>query len=312
MVTLFPQHIGWLTEWLQQITNDIEDGKIATSICLQGILAEYYLYRKLKIDWQGVKSEYLTVQHKIPIAYSTEFGKKLYRFDNQYLQTPIHAIHTHWWMDNILEENIDHDFYASLIESLIQQNGWIYNPDVSPTNIRTRMKSEYMMSMAMGVEILNSAGKLPYYKDRLAATLSSQGLTEYLSSEYFRQVALDVMDSSELKPVGVEKIIQSCEAGEGYCDFSITSKVDDYMGTMKRTARDKAIHSPLSSIHAHYLSQGKQNEIEVTNRLKNFKQHLFDHPMDIPSFQMRDVQVPFGTDITPLELVAASYLIQAF
>lgn len=309
-LVLFPEYQEWLVSWLTEVTNDIENGDVAISMCLQGLLVEQLLYGECRTDWQGAKSEYLIHERRTPLAYSKGFADRLFRFAGQYLQTPIHAVHAHWWIDCALQADPDHDFYARLVEAYIQDSGWIYNPAVSPTGIRTRMKSEYMMSMAMGLAILSCAGRLTQHKDRVAATLSSQGLTPYLSSEYFRQVALNLICLPQLKPVGLEGVINACAAKIGYCDFSVGSKVDDYMGTIKRTARDEAVFSPLSSTHAWYLGQGTDVEEGVARRLKELKEHLLGSPYDIPAFRMRDVDIPFGTDVTPLELVAASYIIQ--
>jgi len=303
------QYADWLKNWLKLTINDIENGDTASSICLQGIMTEYLLNKHWEIDWVGVLEEYLRSNDQTPLAYSEVYGERLHKFQGQWLQSPIHAIHSHWYIEKNIKKLVDHEFYAKLIESHIQKSGWIYNISVSPTNLRTRMKSEYLLSMAMGVEILKEANRLTPYKDRFSSTLSSQPLTDYLGSEYFRCVALDLINCNNLMPVGLEKIIRAGEAGEGYCDFSVESKRDDYMGVKKRTSRDNAVHSPISSIHAMYLNSiiGKQDDIN--NRLIKFKNHLMKNPFDIPAFQMRDIEFPFGTDITPLELIAASYIL---
>lgn len=303
------QYSTWLNTWLQGVVNDVEKGEIASSICLQGILTEFLTQGTLQIDWMGILEEYLQSEDGHPMAYSKQFGKRLYKYDNQWLQSPIHAIHTRWWIEKSVNKDVDHEFFSDLIESHIQRSGWIYNISVSPTNFRTRMKSEYMMSMAMGIEILKKAHQLSKYKDRFSANLSDHPLTDYVSSEFFRCISLELLEYPELIPVGLDKVLHACQAGEGYCDFSISSKIDDYMGVAKRTSRDQAKHSPVSSIHAQYLSQKAGISEEVYQKLLGFKTYLQQYPFDIPAFNMRDITEPFGTDITPLELIAASYIL---
>ena len=69
------------------------------------------------------------------------------------MQSEVHAIHARWWVERACnaESNLD---FPDLIEGLNQPSSWIYNPQVSPTGMRTRMKSEYFMSLAMGMEVL--------------------------------------------------------------------------------------------------------------------------------------------------------------
>ena len=52
---------------------------------------------------------------------------------------------------------------------------------------------------------------------------------------------LQMLSATNLAPYSLGEIIDPCETEEGYCDFSVDSKVDDYMGTAKRTSRDKPI-----------------------------------------------------------------------
>ena len=86
------------------------------------------------------------------------------------------------------------------------------------------------------------------------------------------------------------------------------------MGTAKRIARDLAVHSPLSSLHAYYIASvlGDQIKEIVLRRLVNFGKYLLAVPLNtaIPAFIIRDlVDTPFGSDITVLEIIAASYII---
>jgi hypothetical protein len=205
--------------------------------------------------------------------------------------------------------------YATLIEDNIQPNGWIYNPKVSPTNIATRMKSEYLMSMAMGVEILQFHGMLSKYKTRFEATLAILPATPYLSAEYFRLAALSTIGAVAQAPCELDGVLTSCKVGEGFCDFSVGDKRDDYMGTLKRTARDFAVHSPISTLHAWKIASfcdGEARDAALAT-VKQFAIHLKQHPMEIPAFKIRDlIDIPFGTDVSPMEILAASALATSY
>ena len=173
------------------------------------------------------------------------------------------------------------------------------------------MKSELLMSMAMGIEILDDNNLLTGHKKQFQATISSFPLTHCLSAEYFRLRALKKLDSIELSPVGYSNMLKMCEAGEGYCDFSLETKVDDYMGTAKRTSRDKLVHSPLASLFAIHIASACEKSVNeyVMSRVNRFREYLKKNPFDIPSFIMRDINIPFGADLTPLEIIAASAII---
>ena len=142
------------------------------------------------------------------------------------------------------------------------------------------------------------------------AILSSAPMSGYLSAEYFRLRSLQILNCVELAPSCLSEVFE-CEAGEGYCDFSVDSKVDDYMGTKKRTSRDKAEHSAISGLHAQHISRFCDEDIQISVRLKlkSFGQYLIANPLGIPAFKMRDIDIPFGTDLSPFEIIGASYII---
>lgn len=315
-VQLLPDHARWIEEWLRGIEPDIESGNVASSICLQGIIAEFVLYGQQRRDWLSVFEDYLTDTDGMPLAYSHSFGKRLFKFDNQWRQSPVHTIHTRWWVEKIFDRLSPSDHqYARLIENLIQPSGWIYDPSVSPTQVRTRMKSEYLMSFAMGCEILAFHNLLPAYQTRFETTLSQEPRRPYLSSEYFRLIALELLQAVHLVPVGLNEVIEQCETGQGYCDFSPEEKRDDYMGTIKRVDRDVAVHSPLAALHAHYLAAvcDDETKIKVADRLLQFVYHIQAHPLDIPAFKIRDLtDIPFGTGVSPLEVIVGSILVSQF
>ena len=309
-VEITPAHKRWLQDWLETVLKNVSEGITASSICLQGVISEIALYKKVQTDWTGILDFYLRGASGEYLAYSEEFGKLLNGF-NQWKQSPVHAIHAHWWIRGI-ENKIRSENFGAVIESFIQANGWIYNPSVSQTKLRTRMKSEIFMSQLMGIEILKTENMLKEeYRLTFEAALNAVPMTGYASAEYFRARTLQLLGRLELVPSSVSDICSTCEAGIGYCDFSLESKVDDYMGTAKRTARDKVIPSPLISLYVAYIA-AFSNEIiatDVKDRLNRFGKYLFDNPLDIPAFRMRDIDVPFGNGITPLEVIAASVII---
>lgn len=308
---MMPCHEEWLTDWFKKTEADLENGIVSTSLCLQGMLTETVLYGRCKRDWVEMLQSYLVDEAGEPLAYSEEYGKKLFGF-NQWKQTTVHAVHTHWWIRRRLGAN-DRELvhYGDLVSRFIQPSGWIYNPQVSNTGVRTRMRSELMMSVAMGVEILSCHGSLECYGTLCEGLLASEPITYYLSAEYFRMRALGYLDAERLAPVEIPATICMCEAGEGYCDFSLQGKVDDYMGSAKRAGRDKASHSAILSLYARYLAEkcGQDVRLAVVDRLGRLASHLKSTPLDIQAFRMRDIEVPFGTDISPLEVMAASFLV---
>ena len=306
------EYSAWLTQLLNDIEAHIENEAVSSSMCFEGLFCELLLKGEVEIDWIGILESFLS-EGNTPLSYSEEFGKKLYKFDSQWKQTPIHAIYTHWWIKNFLKpDGVDHQKYKDLILPFIQPSGWIYNESVSPTGIRTRMKSELMMSLAFGIQILSKGMIDQKIADKFRGLLSSTPFSGFLSAEYFRSVALDKLSSMELLPKQLASIFDLCEAGEGYCDFSLSSKVDDYMGTDKRISRDDVVHSAISTVHALYLSAfvDKKKKNEVLSKVQAFTAHLRKEPHDIPAFRMRDIDIPFGPGLTVLEIVSATYLLE--
>lgn len=312
-ITLLRGHRDWLESWLHEVEENVEKGIVASSVCFQGIISELALNGGIQTDWVGIMDDLLIDENSHPLAYSERYGAQLYNFRDQWKQVPTHAIYTRWWIDAINGASPS-DKYIDIIESLIQTNGWIYNPRVSPTIIRTRMKSELMMSMAMGIQMLSSYNLLENHADSLVATLSGQSQTGYVGAEYFRLRCLEMMDALEMAPKGIETCLMDCEAGKGFCDFAVENKMDEYMGTKKRVDRDEAVHSPLISLYAERMSRYCTDTVQstVATRLSDFGAHLYNNTLDIPAFKMRDLDVPFGTDITPIELICASYIASHF
>lgn len=301
------EYKDWITGWLYELNENIEKEMISSSECVQGLICEHFMNAE-SIDWLDVEQNLLRDEKGNPLAYSEKYGKKLYRFESQWKQMPVHAIYNSFWINRFYGKDMSE--YKDLIMSLIQQNGWIYNPEVSNTQIRTRMKSELMMSLAMGTSILRIDGIEEGLKDKFEAALAEFPLTGYVSAEFFRQIALENLQIIYQRPEGLSDMLHQCEVGYAYNDFCVDEKTDDYMGTRKRTQHDNAIHSPLitymatalcESSHEESMQHINQNMIKYANALK-------EKPLDIPSFKMRDIEYSFGTGIAPLEIIAASWI----
>jgi hypothetical protein len=313
-----PAYEQYLAEWRETAINDAEHGVAAASICHQATLIDLVLEGSLRHDWLSVMADLLTHEGR-PIAYSVDYGKRLYKFEGQYLQSTVHSIHTRWWIECLTHpRSVEHDSFARRIMVKKAPDGLIYDSDVSPTTLRHRMKAELSMSAVMAAEILLKANLLTEALcDELSASLCDPRKVPplgYMTSEQFRLAALRILGREEQFPVGIVEHIEACAEGldRGWGDFSMKSKVDAYMGTAKRTARDKAIHSPLVACHVAILAE-KVNDgarrAMIIERLSSYARTLAANPMDIPAFQMRDIAIPFGADLTPIEAICASKLI---
>jgi hypothetical protein len=310
----------YLREWYEQAITNADNGLVAASICLQAVLIDIILEGRIRHDWISIMEELLTDGER-PVAYSKGYSQQLYKFEAQYLQSTIHSIHTRWWIEKLLnKEKVNHEKYAKLILDKKSSDGLIYDSDVSNTILRHRMKTELSMSAAMSVEILFEAGKLTDpLRDELSTSLCDPPkITPLISitSEQFRLAALKILSCEEQLPAGIGKLIDSCAEGlqYGWNDFPVVSKVDTYMGTAKRTAYDKPIHSPLIACHVVSLAdtlEKHDNRSAIIDRLNAYAIKLAKNPLDIPAFQMRDIQIPFGADLTPIEAICASWLIDS-
>jgi hypothetical protein len=292
------------------------------SLCLQGALIDLAESGRLTVDWIGIMDEYL-MEYGLPLAYSKRYSERLFGFGQQYRQATVQSIHTRWWIECCIPDaRVDHAKYADLLwRTKVSPEGLLYDHDISPTILRHRMKTELTMSAALGVELLGAAGQLD---DKRRAQLATNLVeprkcppTGYMGTEYFRFKALQLLGYRNLFPVNIEAAIEACATDlvVGYCDFSMNSKVDAYMGTAKRTARDKPIHSPLTACHVAELLGAVSNEEQhasIEARLADYADHLRQDPLDIPAFQMRDVAIPFGADKTPLEILCTSHLIRRY
>lgn len=313
-----PAFEGYLRAWRERAIVDADAGRAAASVCQQATLIDLVLDGRINHDWLSVMEDLLTDGDR-PLAYSVGYGERLYKFAGQFLQSTVHSTHTRWWVETLSNPAaVDHGKFAGLILAKKGPDGLLYDADVSPTILRHRMKAELSMSAAMGAEILSVAGSLTdALRTELATSLCDPRKVPplgYMTSEQFRLAALRILGREEQFPVGIGEHIKACEVGldRGWGDFSIASKVDAYMGTAKRTSRDKQIHSPLVACHVGVLLakvDDPSHRAAIMNRLTVYARSLAENPLDIPAFQMRDVPIPFGADLTPIEAVCASRLI---
>ena len=307
----------YLDDWRESAKQNAENGEVSASMCLQAAMVDLVSDGRITHDWRGVMDDLLTVDG-LPTAYSNKFGQRLYGFGAQTLQPTIHAAHCRWWVEAASgAKELNLEILADAILKKRQADGLIYDRDVSPTILRHRMRTELTMSMAMACDILLAAGRL---KEPLTVQLATEVTSPvkcpplgYLSMEYFRLVALRLLGYEKQFPAGIdEPISKAAEDLEvGWCDFSVKSKVDAYMGTAKRTQRDSPIHSPLIACFVGSLCAtcGDNERKIVEERLARYATHLKRNPFDIPAFKMRDVPIPFGADVTPIELICASHLV---
>jgi hypothetical protein len=314
-----PDYERYLCAWREQAIVDADDGRTAASVCHQATLIDLVLDGRITYDWLSVMDDLLTDEVGRPIAYSKGFGDRLYKFEAQYLQSTVHSIHTRWWIEMLTKPDaVDQRKFADRILAKKGPDGLIIDMDVSPTILRHRMRAELCMSAVMGVEILSEAGCLTDdLRFELATSLCDPRKVPplgYMVSEQFRLSALRILGHEEQFPIGIGEHIEACEVGldRGWGDFSMASKVDAYMGTAKRTSRDKPIHSPIVACHVAVLSDKVNDQSKlaaIMDRLTMYSSSLAENPLDIPAFQMRDVPIPFGADLTPIEAVCASHLI---
>lgn len=314
-----PGYDIYLREWREQAITDAADGRIAASVCHQATLIDLVLNGKPTHDWVSVMEDLLTNANGCPLAYSVGYGERLHRFGGQFLQSTVHSIHTRWWVETLSNPNaVDHKKFAGLIIAKKNTDGLIYDRDVSPTTLRHRMKAELSLSAVMGAEILSKAECLTNtLRFELATNLCDPCKVPpmgYMTSEQFRLAALRILGYEEQFPIGIGKHIKACEVGleHGWGDFSIGSKVDAHMGTANRTTRDKPIHSPLVACHVAVLAAKVDDPDEraaIIDRMTIYAGLLATNPQDIPAFQMRDIPIPFGADMTPIEAICASRLI---
>jgi hypothetical protein len=307
------QHENQLANWVTEQIEFFERGELASGALLVAYLGNRLLDNKNSFDWQGAIEEHL-VQDEKAMSYSAAFGRKLYRFDDQWQQFNINAAYNCWFIYK--NEGLDGKKFVDQISSQRQPGGLYFDGITSPTIYRHRMKTEIAMSTAMAIDVLNQEDLLTASNrsETLAALLSptTMPILNYLSYEYFRSRAVDVLDPSMLDKSRIETLLLKCaeELPFGWADFVMSEKTNDYMGTATRVARDRNIDSPILATMAYWLASKSTTPImsEAKRRLAEYAKQLASPHKDIPAFKMRDLQFDFGSSITGLELIAATNL----
>jgi hypothetical protein len=295
---------------LHVIHDEIAKDRLSAAKALQGVLIESLLFGRVKFDWLGAVNE-LLVRNGKALAYSESFSSHLYGFTKQWEQYSIGAAYSQYWIRKKLS-------YAQLdcgyLDAKKDATGLYFDHDISPTKTSHRMKTELMASLAMVLEMNEDLKFLKSLnRGQILSALDDSMVFpryRYLSLEYFRKAAMESLDEHKNDADVVDAFLKKCslEARFGWSDFVMSEKLDDYMGTAKRTSRDTNIHSPMLALYADSLAGHGIKNLEVKNRLTEFKNRLIDDPWDIPAFKMRDLPYNFGSGITTLEALAAIVL----
>ena len=301
------EHKAWMEQWLDKVLSNSENGIVSSSECMAGAVSEEILFGRLSTDWAGIMSEYLEM-NGVPLAYSEKFGERLHKFQNQWKQSPVHSIYSRWWIERSTRGGHDSAF-SDMIMRLVQPTGWVYNPDVSYTGIRTRMKTELFMSLAMASQILTDT-RTKFDSVPMISAAVSVTPTGFVGAEYFRLRSLQTLEASEQMP-DTRQLLECCSLENGFCDFDVNAKIDDYLGVRKRIERDVAVFSPLVTMYALYIAEMTLQDQTIVNAMKNrTRDFIRATPMYIPSLKMRDIDHPFGDGVTIYEIIAATILMR--
>lgn len=305
------EHRQWLAEWLRDEERDRERGIVTSSRCVAGVMAETWLHGETRTDWLGVLRTFLTDGAR-PLAYSAEFGKTLHDF-NMWKQSPVHAVYSRWWIESILDSG--YPIAGEILSQLKQPTGLVYDPVVSDTQPKSRMRSELLMSLGMAGQIHSALGNGEALNSLVRAAVSAVEPTRYLSAEYFRFRTLRFAGKQNLMVGDPLAVAEHCLVpnGPGFADYNVNDKTDAVMGTRSRTYRDCSVFSPLSTLHAWYLSKElpRSSSSSVLSGLKRAKSALDGNPMGIPHLKMRDlVDIPFGEGATVFEVLAAAHVLE--
>jgi hypothetical protein len=306
--SLLPDYRAYLTKYLADLEARIDAELLASSELVAGCVADLWLNGKPSWAWVEIAAELLEHEHDA-LAYSRRFSEQLYGFGDQWRQADAHSIYARAWV----ELNTQGEFeprWRDQMSALIQPSGWIFNPRVSPTTLRHRMRSEQFMQLAMGASLL-VGGMSDATRDAITAAAVSFPTTSYVSAEYFRFRTLQLVDRLEQMVVGTPDVLKQVKTIPGFSDFSLASKTDAYMGTAKRTQRDVVIFSPICTLYA--LELATALEIDLPDEAwTDAAQYLRAKPLDIPAFRMRDLTAPFGDSVTAHEIIAAAILVDEY
>ena len=297
----------YLSNQLDFIHSEVSKECLSAAKALQGVLIESLLYGRAKFDWPGAINE-LLVRNGKALAYSESFSNNLHGFNNQWEQYSIGAAYSQYWIRNHLScRQIDFEYLNSKRDG----TGLYFDIDISPTKIAHRMKTEIAASSAMVLEMDQDLKFLVSHNHGQIMSAMDDSMLfpryKYLSLEYFRKVIMELHGEKKNDADLLEVFLKKCalEAKYGWSDFMMNEKLDEYMGTAKRTSRDSNIHSPMLTLYVGYLTEPGKRSVETKDRLAEFTNHLVTDPWDIPAFKMRDLPYEFGPGLTTLEALAA-------
>lgn len=297
----------FLNRELNSIQDEINQDRLSASKALQGVLIESLLFGRTKFDWLGVINE-LLIRDGRALAYSESFSSHLHGFKDQWEQYSIGAAYSQYWIRKHLScSQLDFEY----LNSKKDLTGLYFDIDISPTKNSHRMKTEIAASSAMVLQMNQDLNFLSSHNPGQTLSALDDSMLfpryRYLSLEYFRKVIMDLHgeQKNDADLLGAFLVKCATEAKYGWSDFMMNEKLDDYMGTAKRTGRDSNIHSPMLALYAGHLCGKETSNSDVEVRMHEFSTHLKANPWDIPAFKMRDLPYDFGPGLTTLEALAA-------
>ena len=289
---------SYLVDKLFLLRKDFNQGLVSISNCMNAQLCLSSINESSLWLLDVIRNN--LILDGICTSYSIRYSEQLNKFDQQSFQNDIYTEY-YYWKILLINDAIDSQSVEQNIVKYQNKSGFFYNSDNSDTLEKYRMKSELYSQLLMAKEIINFSNA----KDLLLPDISSDGFrTSYISSEYFRERYCSLSNVNANTPQAIIELINQCKVEYGLCDFNAKKKFDDFMGTAKRTSRDKSIFSPLATLHGIYLCD-RYNLLSLKNQLINEAHQYYDlYRLDLESFQMRDIPIDFGPGDTVVEILA--------
>lgn len=240
-------------------------------------------------------------------AYSEEYAKQLHRTENQWLQIDVYTEYSHWLI-SILNDKDNTNHKSKLVMKYANTSGLFFNPENSPTELKYRMKSEYLCQTLMALEVSPIDEELA---DKLKDTMKNGKITPYISAEYFKFRICEKLnfEVDYHSKKNIQMLISRCKADVGLCDFDSQNKTDDFMGSQKRTVRDQTIFSPISTLQGVYLCEKVGLHSLAEALVNEAYQYYQTNSIDLTAFKMRDIEIPFGPGASVTEVAALHTLV---
>lgn len=292
---------SYLTQAIDIAFANAENENASASDIFSCALAEYSLKGKISSSWLEIfKSLLIDKESGLPLEYNKKYSEKLWQF-NHWNQTTIHSIYVYWFLLSISDQFKNEVKSAvKMSQQLIQPSGFVYNPAVSETNLRTRMRSELFMGVCQAIEIQSNGTNQDDLKKIYSPALQSINDVKYISAEFFRQKSFQFLKLQNPYFPNYNELLKNCGLDYGFSDYDVNSKVDDYMGTAKRVNRDKSIFSPVITLMSETLTLEKNKNPSLISAYK----YLSEKPNSLPHFVVRDIEYSFGPSITVIETLA--------